>query len=114
MPTTETASDEMVLAPALDYLQGWYAGDAERLARAVHPELSKRFMRTISPGLSYLEECGASKLIALAASGAGSVVPPLSASARPASSTVLGGPREGRTWRLSGRSGPLAPSTSSK
>lgn len=27
---------------ALDYLQGWYEGDAERMRRSLHPELAKR------------------------------------------------------------------------
>ena len=30
---------------ALDYAQGWYEGDAERMARALHPELAKRAFR---------------------------------------------------------------------
>ncbi len=27
---------------ALDYMQGWYEGDAERMRRCLHPELAKR------------------------------------------------------------------------
>jgi uncharacterized protein (DUF2267 family) len=27
---------------ALDYMQGWYTGDAERMRRSLHPELAKR------------------------------------------------------------------------
>lgn len=27
---------------ALDYIEGWYAGDAARMERALHPELAKR------------------------------------------------------------------------
>jgi len=73
--TTEHGSDQDILAPALDYLEGWYAGDARRVAHAIHPELVKRFVRTIGPGLSHIEDCGASKLIAWTASGGGSAVP---------------------------------------
>src|SRR5262249_46471729 len=39
------ASDEVRAAikqTALDYIEGWYEGDAERMERAVHPELAKR------------------------------------------------------------------------
>ena len=36
------ADDELVRATALDYFEGWYDGDAERMARALHPELVKR------------------------------------------------------------------------
>jgi hypothetical protein len=32
-----------VRATALDYFEGWYDGDAERMARALHPELVKRW-----------------------------------------------------------------------
>src|SRR5690242_4604096 len=31
---------------AMDYIEGWYSGDAERMARALHPELAKRIVRT--------------------------------------------------------------------
>jgi ketosteroid isomerase-like protein len=30
---------------ALDYVDGWYTGDAERMERAVHPDLAKRIWR---------------------------------------------------------------------
>ena len=28
----------------LDYIEGWYAGDAERMERALHPDLAKRIV----------------------------------------------------------------------
>jgi Putative lumazine-binding len=31
---------------ALDYIEGWYNGDAERMERALHPELAKRIIHT--------------------------------------------------------------------
>jgi hypothetical protein len=31
-----------IRAAALDYAEGWYAGDAARMERAVHPDLAKR------------------------------------------------------------------------
>lgn len=40
------ASDEAetakILAAAIDYGEGWYAGDAARMERALHPDLAKR------------------------------------------------------------------------
>src|SRR3954451_16822120 len=43
----QSAADSAgIRATALDYIEGWYAGDAERMARAVHPELAKRIVRT--------------------------------------------------------------------
>ena len=36
---------------ALDYMQGWYEGDAERMRRSLHPELAKRaILRDIQSG----------------------------------------------------------------
>ncbi len=40
---TDTFSDaDRVRAVALDYIQGWYAGDAERMERSLHDDLVKR------------------------------------------------------------------------
>jgi Putative lumazine-binding len=41
--TTERAA---IVATVLDYFEGWFDGDAERMERALHPELAKR-----GPGL---------------------------------------------------------------
>jgi putative lumazine-binding protein len=44
--TAQYAADASDLAAirqtAMDYLQGWYEADAERMRRALHPELAKR------------------------------------------------------------------------
>src|SRR5215207_8801778 len=41
----QTAADTTAIrAAALDYAEGWYAGDADRMARALHPELVKRIV----------------------------------------------------------------------
>jgi hypothetical protein len=41
-----SAEDEAAIkATALDYLEGWYSGDAERMERALHPDLAKRVIR---------------------------------------------------------------------
>ena len=37
--TTERAA---IVATALDYFEGWFDGDAERMERALHPALAKR------------------------------------------------------------------------
>src|SRR5439155_1374277 len=42
----QTAADSAgIRQAALDYIEGWYAGDADRMARAVHPELATRIAR---------------------------------------------------------------------
>ncbi len=41
--TTATPADiDGVRAAALDYIEGWYAGDAERMERSLHDDLVKR------------------------------------------------------------------------
>lgn len=37
---------ELIKQTALDYIEGWYEGNAERMERALHPELAKRIVRT--------------------------------------------------------------------
>jgi hypothetical protein len=34
-----------IRATALDYIEGWYTGDAERMERCLHPDLAKRIVR---------------------------------------------------------------------
>src|SRR5262244_1764336 len=49
---------------ALDYIEGWYNGDAERMERALHPELAKRIVNTDSKsGRSRLDQMGALTLV---------------------------------------------------
>ena len=33
---------------AMDYVEGWYQGDAERMAKSLHPDLVKRTARELS------------------------------------------------------------------
>ena len=40
-PPDDTAA---IKQTALDYIEGWYEGDAERMQRALHPELAKRIV----------------------------------------------------------------------
>lgn len=38
----QPAEEQAIRQAAMDYLQGWYEGDAERMRRSLHPELAKR------------------------------------------------------------------------
>jgi len=38
------ADTEAIKQTALDYIEGWYEGNAERMERALHPELAKRIV----------------------------------------------------------------------
>jgi len=42
MTSPGEADREAILGTALDYYEGWFEGDAERMERALHPELAKR------------------------------------------------------------------------
>lgn len=46
LPThAQTAADSAAIRQAaLDYIEGWYEGNAERMERAVHPDLAKRIV----------------------------------------------------------------------
>jgi hypothetical protein len=44
----QTAKDTLgIKEAALNYLEGWYAGDAERMDKALHPDLVKRNMQMV-------------------------------------------------------------------
>jgi hypothetical protein len=45
--TTESNPEAAAIRQtALDYIEGWYEGNTERMERALHPELAKRIVRT--------------------------------------------------------------------
>lgn len=73
----QSAADSAgVREAALDYIEGWYRGDAKRMERAVHPELVKRIYLTDPKlGVSWVEDTGAGKLVASTANGGGSGTP---------------------------------------
>ena len=60
---------------ALDYIEGWYAADGDRMARALHPELAKRIMYTDSAGRPWIRDMTASELVRGTRSGGGSRTP---------------------------------------
>jgi hypothetical protein len=47
-PAAGTAQAEAaaIRQTALDYIEGWYEGNAERMERSLHPELAKRIVQT--------------------------------------------------------------------
>jgi hypothetical protein len=68
------ADAKAIQATALDYIEGWYDGNVERMTRALHPELVKRIVFT-DKGVSRIEQMGASKLIANVRGGGGTKTP---------------------------------------
>ena len=73
----QTAADrEAIRQAALDYIEGWYSGDAARMERAVHPELAKRMVATnAQSGQSTLDHQDAKILVGNTGAGGGSRTP---------------------------------------
>jgi hypothetical protein len=61
----QTAADSAAIrSTALDYVEGWYEGNPERMGRAVHPELVKRIVVSdTATRRSVVETMGASALV---------------------------------------------------
>jgi Putative lumazine-binding len=61
----QTAVDSSsIRATALDYVEGWYEGNPERMGRALHPELVKRIVVSdTATKRSVLQNMGASALV---------------------------------------------------
>jgi hypothetical protein len=65
-----------IRAAALDYVEGWYAGDATRMSRALHPELVKRIVvDDTATRKSVLQNMGASALVNGTRHGYGKTTP---------------------------------------
>ena len=75
-PPGDDADRAAIEKATLDYLEGWYTGDAARMERALHPELAKRMVGSDPrSGRSFLEPIGASAMISFTAAGAGKLKP---------------------------------------
>ena len=74
----ETTKDESAAIKniALDYIEGWYAGDAARMEHALHPELAKRMISTDpKTGRSQFNHMGAMTLVQRTRDGGGTKTP---------------------------------------
>lgn len=69
------ADKEAIKATALDYIEGWYEGNAERMERALHPDLAKRIVRTDAQGRSSLGQMSAMSLVQGVKRGGGKDTP---------------------------------------
>lgn len=62
--------------PALNYIEGWYEGNAARMESALHPELAKRALIVdLSTGHSRLDSMSAMALVQRTRAGGGSKTP---------------------------------------
>src|SRR5690349_21790704 len=72
----QSAADSAAIrSTALDYIEGWYAGDAARMERALHPELAKRIVTSDSLGRFRLDQQSAMTLVTNTRMGGGKNTP---------------------------------------
>jgi hypothetical protein len=72
----ETTDEDAIKQTALDYIEGWYEGNAERMERALHPELAKRAVFSDkASGKSRLHRMDATMLIDAVKTGQGKNTP---------------------------------------
>jgi hypothetical protein len=78
VPAQTSASDadrEAIKQTALDYIEGWYEGNPERMERALHPDLAKRIVMTNPQGWSQLQQMSAMGLVQGVKRGGGKNTP---------------------------------------
>ncbi|NIM11449.1 MAG: hypothetical protein GTO45_36910 [Candidatus Aminicenantes bacterium] len=56
---------------ALDYMEGWYEGNAQRMKKALHPEMVKRVPTTLPTGRVTLRYASASNMVEFTRAGFG-------------------------------------------
>ncbi len=66
---------EAIKRTALNYAEGWYEGNAEKMESALHPDLAKRIVRTNPQGQSGLGQMSALSLIQGTRAGSGKQTP---------------------------------------
>jgi hypothetical protein len=84
----QSAADSAgIRSAALDYIEGWYTGDAPRMERALHPDLAKRMVQDDPKShKSVLNQMGAKELVQYTRKGGGRDTP---ASRRQAEVSIL-------------------------
>jgi len=70
------ADREAIKAACLDYIEGWYEGNGDRMERALHPDLAKRIVRTDpKSGRNFLGQMSAMGLVLGVRQGGGKETP---------------------------------------
>jgi hypothetical protein len=60
---------------AMDYIEGWYEGDAVRMEQALHPELVKRAMIPDAEGKEYFQNLTKADMVKFTDAGGGKKIP---------------------------------------
>lgn len=66
---------EGIKRAALNYAEGWYEGNADKMESALHPDLAKRIVRTNEKGQSRLDHMSAMSLVQGTRAGFGKQTP---------------------------------------
>ncbi len=73
--TASDADKAAITATALDYIEGWYEGNPDRMERALSPDLAKRIFMTNDQGRSMLQQMSAMGLVQNVKRGGGKNTP---------------------------------------
>lgn len=74
--SAQAAADSAAIrATALDYIDGFYTGDSERMERALHTDLKKRIVQRNPGEAEVLQEMTADQLVQMTAGGGGKQMP---------------------------------------
>jgi hypothetical protein len=65
------SDEDAIRSAALDYIEGWYEGNAARMERSLHPDLVKRLVERKSGSADRLDEMTAAVLVEATGSGGG-------------------------------------------
>lgn len=69
------ADREGIKRAALNYAEGWYAGDADKMESALSPDLAKRIARTNNKGETTVDNMTAMRLVQATRGGYGKQTP---------------------------------------
>lgn len=75
--SAQTKDDSLsIKQTAMNYIEGFYEGNVERMEKALHPELAKRIIRTDpQSGRQRLDQMSALTLLNITKSGGGKMIP---------------------------------------
>jgi hypothetical protein len=65
-----------VAAVARDYLESWYTADADRMGRALHADMVKRYVNSLRTGRQVVYSLTRDQMVEMTRAGGGSKVPP--------------------------------------
>ena len=71
----QDAERDAIKRTAMNYAEGWYEGNADKMESALHPDLAKRIVRTNDKGQSGLGQMSALSLIQGTRTGSGKQTP---------------------------------------